>query len=240
MAVLTIGNTAITYQVRYSKRAAHKRIEVTPAGVEVIAPVGTPLNGLSEYVYKKRRWVVDAVRNIEQKSSKLLTQHYASGAKLQYRGRWLMLHVHAADVAEVQIVCRSKFHVAVPRELCGTEQQAAIRNAFERWLCDRALQDLERFGRRYQARLGVLAKGFRLSKAKARWGSLGRDGVVRMHWRLVQAPMAALEYVVAHELTHLIHRNHSPAFWAELAKVMPDWMDRKHMLTQWETDYRAE
>jgi predicted metal-dependent hydrolase len=51
--------------------------------------------------------------------------------------------------------------------------------------------------------------------------------------------MAAMEYVVAHEVTHLLERNHSEAFWATLAKTLPDWQERKAMLEHWEGDHRA-
>ena len=214
MPVLTVGNTDIPYEVRYSTKATRKRIVVTPQGVEVVAPVGTPLDGsdgLLSYLHGKRRWVFDSVREIEEKHRRLLTQRYASGAKLQYRGRWLMLDVEAEDVEAVEVTCRSKFQVVVPAELEGVKKLEAIRTAFDAWLRDRALRDLVRFGRRHEEALGVEPAGYRLSEAKSRWGSLGRDGVVRAHWRLAQAPAAAMEYVVAHELAHLVHRNHSPS-----------------------------
>jgi predicted metal-dependent hydrolase len=242
MPVLTVGNTDIPYAVRYSTKASRKRIEVTPGGVEVIAPAGTPMEGtggILAYLQRKRRWVFDSVREIEAKHRKLLTQRYASGAKLQYRGRWLMLDVHAGDVAQVEVICRSKFHVTVPLGLQDVPKLAAIRAAFNGWLRQRALRDLRRFGRRHEANLGVQAEGYRLSDAKGRWGSCGKDGVIRVHWRLVQAPMAALEYVVAHEVAHLTHRNHRPEFWAALSQTMPDWSERKAMLEAWEHDHRA-
>ena len=242
MPVLTVGNTDISYEVRFSTQAARKRIEVTPAGVDVVAPVGTSLegtDGVLAYLDRKRRWVFDAVREIEAKHKRLLTQRYASGAKLQYRGRWLMLDVQAGEVEHVEIACRSKFHVTVPEGLEGVPKLEAIREAFDEWLRDRALRDLRRFGRVHEAALGVEASGYRLSDAKERWGSLGRDGVVRVHWRLVQAPMATMEYVVAHEVAHLIERNHSPEFWATLARTLPDWAERKVMLERWEGEHRA-
>ena len=98
---------------------------------------------------------------------------------------------------------------------------------------------MRRFGRRHEAGLGVQAKGFRLSDSESRWGSLSAGGVVRVHWRLVQAPAAALDYVVAHELAHLLHRHHGPDFWAALAQTLPDWPERKAMLEAWERDHRA-
>ena len=126
-----------------------------------------------------------------------------------------------------------------PQWLEGVEKLEAIRAAFNGWLRDRALRDLLRFGHRHEERLGVEVAGYRLSEAKSRWGSLGRDRVVRVHWRLVQAPAAAMEYVVAHEVAHLIHRNHSPEFWQTLGRTLPDWAERKLMLERWEQDHRA-
>ena len=208
----------------------------------MVAPIGTPLegeDGLLAYVSRKRRWIFDSVREISDKHQKLLTQRYASGAKLQYRGRWLMLDVQPGDVGQVEISCRSKFHVVVPKGLEGVERLEAVKTAFDKWLRDRALRDLRRLGHHHETRLGIRAEGFRLSEAKSRWGSLGRDGIIRVHWRMVQAPAAAMEYVVAHEVAHLIHRNHSEEFWATLARTMPDWLERKAMLEQWEQEHRA-
>ena len=242
MPTLSVGTTDIQYEVRYSAKTLRKRIVVTPAGVEVVAPQGTPWDGpdgVAAYVDRKRRWVFNSVREIEEKHRRLLTQRYASGAKLQYRGRWLMLTVTPAPVTEVEITCRSKFEVAVPDTLDGVGQLEAIRAAFDSWLRDRGLRDLLRLGHRHQAVLGVEAQGFRLSDAKSRWGSCGRDGVIRVHWRLVQAPVAAFEYVVAHELAHLLHRNHTADFWATLGRTLPDWPERKAMLERWEADHRA-
>jgi hypothetical protein len=106
--------------------------------------------------------------------------------------------------------------------LDGVQKLEAIREAFDRWLRERALDDVERFGRQHEAALGVEAAGYRLSDARSRWGSCGRDNVVRVHWRLVQAPTPAFEYVVAHEVAHLLHRNHSPSSgrcWEDAARL---------------------
>lgn len=242
MHSLQVGDTTIPYAVRYSTKASKKRIVVTPEGVEVVAPAGTPLegqDGVYAFVDAKRRWMFDATQEISDQHRKLLIQKYASGAKLQYKGRWLMLDVQAGDVGQVEIICRSKFHVVVPLGLEGVEKLEAIRAAFNGWLRDRALRDLLRFGHRHEERLGVEVEGYRLSEAKSRWGSLGWDRVARVHWRLVQAPAAAMEYVVAHEVAHLIHRNHSPEFWQTLGRTLPDWAERKAMLQRWEQEPRA-
>ena len=242
MQVLTIGKTEIPYVVRYSERARRKRIVVTPDGVEVVAPSGTGLSGadgVTAFVNTKRRWMFDAVREIAAKQGKLLTQHYASGAKLQYRGRWLMLDVESAKVDSVQVSCQSKFHVLVPTRLKGTRRLKAVKAALDEWLRERALRDLQGFVRAHSATLGVEAAGCRITDAKHAWGTCGKDDVIRVHWRLIQAPKVAMEYVAAHEVAHLLHRNHSAAFWRKLGETMPDWAEAKAMLERWEGEHRA-
>ncbi|WP_280954948.1 M48 family metallopeptidase [Paludibacterium denitrificans] len=71
-----------------------------------------------------------------------------------------------------------------------------------------------------------------LSSARTRWGSCTSAGVIRLNWRLVQAPPDILDYVVAHELAHLVHMNHSAAFWSETARLFPDWQRARLWLKQ--------
>ncbi len=240
--VLTVGGTDIPYEVRFSSRAVRKRIVVAPDGVVVVAPQGTPWegsNGLHSFLEAKRRWVFNSVREIEQKHRRLLPQRYDSGAKLQYRGRWLMLDVRREEVEQVEIACRSKFHVVVPEELLGMKRLEAVRSAFDDWLRGRAKKDLMRFGRHHEGNLGIEATAYRLSNARTRWGSCSSDGVIRVNWRLIQAPRVVMEYVVAHELAHLRHMNHSPAFWRTLGQTMPNWAEARRLLKQWEEGHRA-
>ena len=236
---LTIGATVVRYAVRESTQARAMRIVATPSGVEVVVPVGTAPDAVAAYVDRKRRWVFDAVRDLAARHEALLAQHYGSGAKLQYRGRWLMLDVASADVEAVEIACRSKLHVAVPAPITGVARWEAVRAAFDGWLRARARDDLERWGRKHAPALDVTPGGFRLSEARSRWGSCGRDGVIRAHWQLIQAPAAAFEYVVAHEVTHLAHRHHGEAFWHTLARTLPAWPERKALLERWESERRA-
>ena len=242
MNSLMIGKTRIEYEVRFSPRARRQRIVVTPGKVEVIAPEGTPLKGLDSvhsFVASRKRWLYDSVKEVEKKQAKLQLQQYASGAKIQYRGRWLMQDVQPADIDQVRVDYRSKFHISVPRSITEGDRPAAIREALESWLKDKAGSDLQAFTRRHAKRLGVTPAGARLSDSKHSWGTCGKDDIIRVHWRLVQAPKVAFEYVVAHEVAHLVHRNHSPEFWQTLARTMPGWEEAKALLEGWEVEHRA-
>jgi predicted metal-dependent hydrolase len=76
----------------------------------------------------------------------------------------------------------------------------------------------------YAHKLGVAVPPLRLSYATSLWGSCNAHGVVRINWRLVQLPLYLIDYVVAHELSHLIEMNHSTAFWQTVSRIYPDYL----------------
>ncbi|NEU84556.1 M48 family metallopeptidase [Nostoc sp. UIC10630] len=73
----------------------------------------------------------------------------------------------------------------------------------------------------YACKLGVYTPGVKLSQEKRTWGTCGKDGVIHINWQLVDAPLSVLEYVVAYEIVHLLHRNYGNGFWEALSCVMP-------------------
>lgn len=79
---------------------------------------------------------------------------------------------------------------------------------------------------------GLQPQGFALTQARGRWGSCTSLGVVRLNWRLVHAPLWVCDYVMVHELAHLQHLNHSPAFWALVAQWSPHKLSARDWLRQ--------
>ncbi|MBD2770987.1 M48 family metallopeptidase [Iningainema tapete] len=234
MPILQIGQTSIPYTVRYSRRTKHQRIVVTPEAVEVVAPADTPKEQIAAFVDTKRRWLFNAIEDCRSTFIAKSPQRYVSGAKLVYRGRQLMVQLEDADVEEVTITCIRSFHIQVPRHLKERDRHTAIDAAFVSWQRNRVLQDTKRFAKSYARKLNIETPTVRLSEQKHTWGTCGLDGIIRINWQLVQAPLAAMEYVVAHEVVHLLHRHHGDAFWETLGSVMPDWRERKALLESWE------
>jgi predicted metal-dependent hydrolase len=236
MPILQIGQTSIPYTVRYSKRTKSQRIVVTPEVVEVIAPPDTPIEKITAFLDSKRRWLFNAVEDCRPKHSPEIPQRYVSGAKVMYRGRRLMLQVEPADVEQVMITCKSRFYIQVPQHLTTDKQQDAIEQALIAWKRDRIVQDIQHFAKAYARKLGVKLPDVKLSEQKRVWGTCGKDGIIRINWQLIHAPLAVLEYVVAHEVVHLLHRHHGDAFWEVLGRIMPDWRARKLSLESWEAE----
>ncbi|MFN2251571.1 MAG: M48 family metallopeptidase [Anaerolineae bacterium] len=245
--VLSIDGTRIDCAVRYSARARRLRVTVKPDGVEVVVPAGTPRDGprgIDSFLSAKSRWILRHHTQMAERRGSGLAQAYSSGSRLLYRGRRLEIDVRRTDVTSPVVTCPGRFVVEVPWDRPGKQLDEPlddiVRSALHAWMRDRADEDSRRWVAEYCDLLGVQAKGVRLSKAKTRWGSCNRKGVVRVNWRLVQAPSDVMEYVVAHEVCHLLVRNHSDRFWATLGRVMPDWPLRKARLREWEREQLVE
>ena len=110
---------------------------------------------------------------------------------------------------------------------------------FRRWYVDQGRPVVDRIVSEYSKRIAKPTK-VDLRDIGFRWGSCTTEGRVLVSWRAIQLPMDAMEYVVAHEMVHLLHRNHDQDFWNQLRKVMPDCDDRKNWLAKNGDTFAAE
>lgn len=92
---------------------------------------------------------------------------------------------------------------------------------------------------RFAAQLGRKVVQISLRDTRSRWGSCSAQGALMYNWRLIMAPPAVLEYVAAHEVAHLIEMNHSPAFWAVVAQLYPDWQAQRAWLKRYGAGLQA-
>ena len=84
----------------------------------------------------------------------------------------------------------------------------------------------------YAGKMNVDFKKIRLNSAKTRWGSCGPQGNLSFNWKLIKAPAEVLDYVVVHELSHLIVRDHSARFWAKVSEFCPHYRSARRWLKE--------
>ena len=102
----------------------------------------------------------------------------------------------------------------------------ALEQAYRR----QAKARLEERAAYFASRMGVSYQKISVRAAKTRWGSCSAKGNLNFHWKLILMPPQVLDYVVVHELAHRKEMNHSPAFWAEVEKILPDYRERRKWL----------
>lgn len=204
------------YQLRRSRRRRTLGLTVTLSEVRIHAPSWTPRAEIESYVRQQHDWLHRAWTRMQARTIPAVA---ASASEVRYLGRTLALDIQPALFSEVRRH-GDTLRVYVPLD---ADAGALVRN----WLHAQASRLLAWRLTRIARKLGRAPSRFALSNAQTQWGSCTRRGHVRLNWRLVQAPLTLIDYVAAHELAHLIHLDHSPRFWAQVAELCPEALARR-------------
>jgi predicted metal-dependent hydrolase len=226
------GISTICYAVIRSQRRK-KTIEITldpTDGVLVAAPVAASEQAIRDVVLKRASWIVArADEGALQPKPKL----FVSGETLPYLGREVRMDVIQGDVPTVKILFRHwAFDVTVPSRFGSEERRTMVRAAFLKWYRRRASDVVRRSVVRWSRLLSVTPTGVAVRDQRQRWASCGPDGMLRFNWRIVMSDTSFVDYVVVHELAHLVHRTHSREFWDTIEHVMPDFRLRRQRLKE--------
>lgn len=207
------------------KRSARRRsigIKVHRGEVTVSAPPGASLGEIQAFVLQKTRWISKHLELQRHSISQQSALKLVPGAELPFLGGVVQLVATGPAVGVVR---------DADRLLIGADPQL-YKAKIARWLAGQAQAYLPGRIKALAPLLGVEPQGFSVRFYKSRWGSCNRRGELQFNWLLMMAPPEVVDYVVVHELAHLRHFNHSPAFWQLVASVMPDYASHRAWLRQ--------
>ena len=108
----------------------------------------------------------------------------------------------------------------------------AARSAFRNFYLEKGLIKIPQRVALFASKVGVTLRDVSIRYLSYRWASCSTDGKLVFHWKCMMAPLKIIDYIVAHELCHLHHRDHTQEFWNEVDKVMPDYQERKAWLRE--------
>lgn len=228
------GNTAILYRVvRSPRRKKSVSLYVSADGLEVRAPERMSDGTVAEIVLRKASWIVAKQLRFELLSrSAEPPRQFVDGETLRYLGRQYRLK--RAPGMGVKLKGR---YLEVPYA-----PEEDIRTALVAWYKEKAAHHLVARVEVYSRKLGRNPSLVLIRDQRKRWGSCNSKGELRFNWRIIMAPLPLLDYVVAHELCHLEHLDHSTAFWRRLGQLLPDYprlqeqLDRQGRLYAFETE----
>jgi len=194
----------LEYKVVFSRRKTLTITVERDRSVVVMAPEGTPSDRIHEIVESRKLWLYEKIRHT-RKSDPLPHppgKELVTGESLLYLGRHYRIEL--VDGGH-QVEFDAKF--LVPRKLAG--QPGVIQD----WYVARAAEKILPRVAVHARNLGVSYKEARIGDGKYRWGSCTPNDNVIFNWRLIKAPMFVIDYVLVHELAHLIEPNHTARFW---------------------------
>ncbi len=223
------GGTLLPYAIRRSaRRKKTVAVTVDPAGrVLVVAPERLATDRLDAIVRRKAAWIARRLGDADAHGPPP-AREFVSGESVLYLGRHYRLKVHPAETGDARLR-GGWLHVPSP---AGAGQAAHVRAALIAWLRRHAAARLPERVAAWRAKTGVPLPRVVIADQRKRWGSCDHRGTIRLNWRIVQAPMRLVDYVVVHELVHLRHRGHGRAYWQAVGRVMPDYEGRRRDLTR--------
>lgn len=225
---ITWGDTRLSFTIRRSSRRRKTvSLSVEPSGeVLLVAPKHFTDAHLGQIVRENAPWIIRKIEHVGIPDPPPPPRQFVSGETVLYLGRNYRLKVHS-DQAGDTMLCGGWLHVHVPE---AAPRQEYVRTALVAWLRQRAEERLPERVALWRAKVGVDLPKVVISDQQKRWGSCDRSGTIRLNWRIIQAPIRLLDYVVAHELVHLRHADHGTAYWRALRAVMPDYERRREDL----------
>jgi predicted metal-dependent hydrolase len=234
----------VAYEFKRGKRRTIG-MAVGPDGLVVSAPTWVPLYEVEAALQEKASWIVRKLGEMRERQQRLAEARidWRDGATLPFLGEPLVVVLdpsHAfttvggslkAGGVTMQLDAGGRapgqrLHIGLPQ----SAEPGQIRDAVQAWLMRQArnifLERLDHFAPRLQVQWRRLS----LSNAGTRWGSARSDGAIRLNWRLVHFKPRVIDYVVAHELSHLRVMDHSPRFWDTVRSVVPDYQALRDQL----------
>jgi predicted metal-dependent hydrolase len=203
-----------------SKRRTLAVIVKADGSVVVRVPVRAPEKAIREFIENHAEW-------IEKKQAEVLT--FQPPEPKQYRPGEPFMYLGNAYPLEIVTGQKKPLLLEQSFKLAGSAESRA-KLVFERSYRAQAREILTERVDHYASQYGFQYKKIGITSARTRWGSCSANGSLNFSWRLILAPMEAVDYVVVHELVHTVHHNHSRRFWQKVEKIMPDYKERRKWL----------
>ncbi len=225
---LRYGKEIIPFTIDFGSR---KRLSISvypDKSVKVRAPEKYSMNQILPRIERRAFWVIKQRNYFERFHPLPAPKVYLSGETHYYLGRQYRLKVTRGRKEAVYL--KGAFFQIQTRNQTNS---ARIRQLLCRWYGERALCRFTfRLAELYQCvkKYGVSQPYLSIKDMKRRWGSCTKAGKIILNLRLIQAPADCIDYVIMHELAHLVVHNHSSEYYRLLTRMMPDWQHRKKRL----------
>lgn len=211
------------FQVRESANRVTVGITVDRDGsLYLHAPSGIAPDALAAWARTKRMWVYRKLAEKDLLLSVRPHKEFVTGEGFHYLGR-----SHRLLLADTDTVRMDRGRLLLPH---GHTRPGDAATALIGWYRTRGRHWLPERLTPWTRRMAVTPTGLEVRDLGYRWGSLSATGRLNIHWATLQLPPTLIDYVLVHELAHIAHKHHTPAFWATVERAMPDYDHRKDQL----------
>ena len=224
---------SLEYSLRRSNRKSMGIAIERDGAIMVTAPHQAKFNEIEKFVSEKKIWIYQKLAKKKTLNREKPRREFVNGQGFLYLGKSYRLKL----IDNGKMKSARSPNVTVLRlwhgyfELAESEK-ANARNHFISWYRKQIKEQLKARIPRYDKRIGVTVKDTRILDLGHRWASCGRNGVINFNWRSVMAPVWVLDYILVHEMVHLIERGHTDRFWRLVSRVIPDYEEHALWLNE--------
>jgi predicted metal-dependent hydrolase len=214
----------IEYTLKRSKRKTASIYIERDGKVSVLVPQKLTDKKIEVLLESKRKWIYTGLAEWHDLNAGKVHRNYVNGEGFLYLGRSYRLKL-VSDLDEPLMLRDGYFCLGVTN---SSLPDADV--AFKEFYREKGAARIPPRVAYFKAKMDVDPRSIKVIDLKHRWASCTPGGNLNFHWKCMMAPLTILDYIVVHELAHLIHPNHTAAFWNELDKVLPDFQERKEWL----------
>jgi hypothetical protein len=220
----------ISYTLTRSRRKTIA-IYIRDGSVEVRAPMRTSVREIERFLSEKREWIDTHLAQSKSQSERKESFRLNYGDMVLYCGKQYAI---TPGIGGKIGISNDRFYIpaALPQEeiksACVAIYKILAKSDFTLKVYD------------YAAKMGVTPSSVKVNNATSRWGSCSAKRSLNFSWRLIMADDEVIDYVVVHELAHLVEMNHSPRFWAVVEKVLPDYRKLRARLKELQQKLNVE
>ncbi len=190
----------------------------------MLVPESLTENDIETLIEGKRKWIYTKLAEWQDLNATRIHREFVNGEGFLYLGR--SYRVKLVEAQEKPVVLKDGYFCLKAN---GGSADGA-QNAFKEFYKEKGTVWIPQRVEFYKDRMGVNPRSVRVFELKNRWASCSKKGNLNFHWKCMMAPLTVIDYIVVHELSHLLHPNHTPEFWNEVDKQLPDYQERKQWL----------
>ena len=214
--------SGIDIKVIKSKRKTSSIYIERDGSVSARVPETLSDNEIADLLKAKEYQIFKHLAEWQELNENAVEREYVSGQSFLYLGRNYRLKYDEVE--------SGKLHFRRNTFFLNPTDQSKAKDLFVKFYKQKLNQKLPEIVKRYQEQLGVFPNAIKVMELQNRWASCTPNGNVNFHWKCAMAPIDVLHYIVVHELVHLIHPNHSKAFWNEVDKILPKYDEQIYWL----------
>lgn len=241
------GNEEIQYKTVRSNRKTVAIHILEDGSVKVSAPFNVTENQIDEIINEKISWILKKQEQLKRiYKEKNVDRKFEDGEKISYLGKDYSLKIIKTkkDVQTEVVIDNENMVIYINENFIekdnkdsegskdSTDSKEHIRNIIKKWFIERFRDIILERIEKYSSVIGVTPTKITIREQKTRWGSCSSKGSINLNWKLVMAPMKVIDYVIVHELCHMIEMNHSKNYWNVVSTIMPDYDEYRKWLKE--------